>query len=541
MDLITGNLKYKFLLVIGSTALLILLAVLTGYRGVSSAVGAFHSVTENEISHERAVSGMVSDFKKQVQEWKNVLLRGADAKQREKYWGKFEQQESAIQQTARELLARMPPSEARQRVEAFLAAHVEMGAAYRKGLQAFVDSGYQSTAGDAAVKGIDRAPTKLLEEAASMIAASATQATAAALDRADSSAVTALAITLAVLAAGSVLLVLFVGRTVVKPVARVASALDRLAAGDFTAEVDWQGSDEIGRLADSARRIRNDLGEVLRRLAVQARELDQAGASLAELSATNSRQLEQQRHGTSQVATASEELAATAQEVASSAAGAAEAATTADAATVAGKQVVMHAIDAINKLDADVGVVGNTLDELAQQSAAIGKVLDVIRGIAEQTNLLALNAAIEAARAGEQGRGFAVVADEVRSLAQRTQESTQEIQATIEQLQLGSNAAVQAMEQSRKRVAEGVAGTEQAREALEAITAAVATIVQMNTQIATAAEEQGVVAGDVSRNVRNIDRSSEQLLSSAESLAQSGQQVTGLSAGLVQVTHGFRL
>jgi methyl-accepting chemotaxis protein len=541
MDLITGNLKYKFLLVIGSTALLILLAVLTGYRGVSSAVGAFHSVTENEISHERAVSGMVSDFKKQVQEWKNVLLRGADAKQREKYWGKFEQQESAIQQTARELLARMPPSEARQRVEAFLAAHVEMGAVYRKGLQAFVDSGYQSTAGDAAVKGIDRAPTKLLEEAASMIAASATQATAAALDRADSSAVTALAMTLAVLAAGSVLLVLFVGRTVVKPVARVASALDRLAAGDFTAEVDWQGSDEIGRLADSARRIRNDLGEVLRRLAVQARELDQAGASLAELSATNSRQLEQQRHGTSQVATASEELAATAQEVASSAAGAAEAATTADAATVAGKQVVMHAIDAINKLDADVGVVGNTLDELAQQSAAIGKVLDVIRGIAEQTNLLALNAAIEAARAGEQGRGFAVVADEVRSLAQRTQESTQEIQATIEQLQLGSNAAVQAMEQSRKRVAEGVAGTEQAREALEAITAAVATIVQMNTQIATAAEEQGVVAGDVSRNVSDIDRSSEQLLSSAESLAQSGQQVTGLSAGLVQVTHGFRL
>jgi methyl-accepting chemotaxis protein len=541
MDLITGNLKYKFLLVIGSTALLILLAVLTGYRGVSSAVGAFHSVTENEISHERAVSGMVSDFKKQVQEWKNVLLRGADAKQREKYWGKFEQQESAIQQTARELLARMPPSEARQRVEAFLAAHVEMGAVYRKGLQAFVDSGYQSTAGDAAVKGIDRAPTKLLEEAASMIAASATQATAAALDRADSSAVTALAMTLAVLAAGSVLLVLFVGRTVVKPVARVASALDRLAAGDFTAEVDWQGSDEIGRLADSARRIRNDLGEVLRRLAVQARELDQAGASLAELSATNSRQLEQQRHGTSQDATASEELAATAQEVASSAAGAAEAATTADAATVAGKQVVMHAIDAINKLDADVGVVGNTLDELAQQSAAIGKVLDVIRGIAEQTNLLALNAAIEAARAGEQGRGFAVVADEVRSLAQRTQESTQEIQATIEQLQLGSNAAVQAMEQSRKRVAEGVAGTEQAREALEAITAAVATIVQMNTQIATAAEEQGVVAGDVSRNVSDIDRSSEQLLSSAESLAQSGQQVTGLSAGLVQVTHGFRL
>jgi methyl-accepting chemotaxis protein len=540
MDFFASHLKRKFSLMVGVTAVLILAAVVLGYRGVSSAIDTFHHVTEHEIGQERAVSAMVSDFKKQVQEWKNVLLRGADAGQREKYWSKFEQQESAIQATARELLAEMPQGEARQRVEAFLAAHVDMGAAYRTGLEAFVASGFVPAAGDAAVKGIDRAPTKLLEESAALIATAATVATADALDHARASALSALAATLVILAAGGILLLVLVSRTVISPIAGIAQALDQLATGDFTTAIDWKGRDEIGRLADSARRIRDDLGEVLRNLVGQAQVLEQAGAQLAQLSSTNSQQLDRQRQGTSQVATASEELAATAQDVASSAAGAAEAATAADAATASGKQVVMQAIEAINKLDSHVGTVGQTLDALAQQSAAIGNVLDVIRGIAEQTNLLALNAAIEAARAGEQGRGFAVVADEVRSLAQRTQESTQEIQTTIEQLQLGSGAAVKAMEQGRTRMAESVTSVEQANEALEAITSAVARIVQMNTQIATAAEEQGAVAADVSRNVSDIDRSSEELLASAQLLTQSGNQVTGLSTTLVEVTRQFR-
>jgi methyl-accepting chemotaxis protein len=179
--------------------------------------------------------------------------------------------------------------------------------------------------------------------------------------------------------------------------------------------------------------------------------------------------------------------------------------------------------------------------DLESQSAAIGNVLDVIRGIAEQTNLLALNAAIEAARAGDQGRGFAVVADEVRSLAQRTQESTQEIQTTIEQLQLGSKAAVQAMEQGKQRVAEGVDSTRQAGLALDEIAAAVETIVGLNTQIATAAEEQGVVANDVSRNVNDIDHSSGELAGSAEQLAEVSARIAAFSSQLVESTRRFKL
>jgi methyl-accepting chemotaxis protein len=328
---------------------------------------------------------------------------------------------------------------------------------------------------------------------------------------------------------------------VLRPAIEVSAALDSLADGDFRTEIVWTSNDEIGRLASSARRIRDELGDLLRNLVDTAQNLETTASHLADLGADNRAQLDRQREGTSQVATASEELAATAQEVASGAAGAADSANSADAATSEGRKVVAQAVEAINRLEADVSLVGDTLNDLETQSAAIGNVLDVIRGIAEQTNLLALNAAIEAARAGDQGRGFAVVADEVRSLAQRTQESTQEIQTTIEQLQSGSKAAVQAMDQGKQRVAEGVDSTRQAGQALDAIGAAVEAIVGLNTQIATAAEEQGVVAGDVSRNVNGIDHSSEALVDSANQLAETSDRIAAFSSEIVEATHRFRL
>lgn len=535
------HIKYRFFAVMGSVGALLLAVVTAGYLAVSASTSELRRVVEQEIQQERAISGMVSGFKKQVQEWKNVLLRGADEQQRAKYWGKFEQQEDAIQAIGAGLLAEMPPSAARAKVADFLDAHDAMGAAYRKGLAAFTEAGFEPAAGDHAVKGIDRAPTELLEDAAGMIAQRAGDATASALQSSERSALLALTATLVILVLGTGMAAWFLHRSVLRPVDRIAIALDALAGGDFTIELDWHGEDELGRLAASTRRIRDDLGGVLRSLVESAREMDSAGTTLVSFSDENRTRLDSQRQGTAQVATASEELAATAQEVASSAAGAADAANSADAATDNGKQVVISAIDSIQLLETDVGQVNQTLDNLALQAEAIGKVLDVIRGIAEQTNLLALNAAIEAARAGDQGRGFAVVADEVRSLAQRTQESTQEIQATIEQLQDGSRAAVQAMDQGRARIADGVASTHQAREALDEITAAVAMIVQLNTQIATAAEEQGAVASDVSRNVNHIDQSSQALAESAEGLAQAGQQIAALASDLVAISGRFRL
>jgi len=161
-----NSIRNRFLLVFAGVGALILAAVAVGYTGVSTSVDEFRRVTQQEISHERAVTGMVGGFKKQVQEWKNVLLRGADTKQREKYWGKFQKEEAKIQSSGESLVSTMVASEARTMVEDFLKAHREMGAAYRTGFKAFVDSGFEAAAGDKAVKGIDRAPTKLLEKAA---------------------------------------------------------------------------------------------------------------------------------------------------------------------------------------------------------------------------------------------------------------------------------------------------------------------------------------------------------------------------------------
>ncbi len=533
------SLKNQFIVVFGCIALLIGAVVAVGHLGVSSTIGEFQRLTEQEISHERRISAMVSGFKKQVQEWKNVLLRGADDEQRAKYWGKFEKQEAALQQEGQALVDGMPETEARRLLGEFLAAHTEMGTAYRKGLQAFIEAGYVASAGDAAVKGIDRAPTRLLEDAAGLIAEDARSVTASTLARATNSARLALAGVIVVLLASVSAAVVFIRSRVLRPLCGIESALNQMAGGDFRVEIDARGQDELGRVGASAQRLRDDLGDLLGNVVQMAQELDQAGRHLADLGMQNRNQLDLQQQGTSQVATASEELAATAREVAGSAAGAADAAHRAERSTAAGRAVVTDAIAAINRLETDVGQVNEVLADLDLQVDAIGNVLGVIRGIAEQTNLLALNAAIEAARAGDQGRGFAVVADEVRSLAQRTQESTQEIQLTIEQLQQGSKAAVHAMEQGKGRVDEGVARTREVGEALEQIAAAVASIVDMSTQIATAAEEQGVVAGDVSRNVSEIDGSSAQLVGSAETLAQTSSQIAGLSASLVQAAGRF--
>lgn len=541
MQFWASSIRNRFLLVFAGAGALILVAVAIGYSGVSASVDEFRRVAQQELNNERVVTGMVGGFKKQVQEWKNVLLRGSDTKQREKYWGKFQKEEAKIQTTAESLINVMPASEARSMVEEFLKSHREMGVAYRAGFKAFVGAGFDAAAGDKAVKGIDRAPTTLLEKAAATIALAAKSATDAALDRAAASAMTAVLVTMAALLIGVFGLIFSLKRFVLQPMGVVGSSLDRLAEGDFTVEIELDRKDELGDLANSARHIRDDLGELLRNIVVMAHELDQAGTGLANLSEQNREQLNAQQDGTSQVATASEELAATAQEVAGSAAGAAEAAHTAQQSTKNGMQVVDQAIESINLLENDVTKVNQVLTDLEAHSGAIGNVLNVIRGIAEQTNLLALNAAIEAARAGEQGRGFAVVADEVRSLAQRTQESTQEIQLTIEQLQEGAVAAVQAMEHGQGRVSEGVARTLEVGQSLQDIAASVTTIVDMNTQIATAAEEQGAVAGDVSRNVNAVDGSSQDLVASAERVAETSRNIAALSARLAEASARFHV
>jgi methyl-accepting chemotaxis protein len=251
--------------------------------------------------------------------------------------------------------------------------------------------------------------------------------------------------------------------------------------------------------------------------------------------------IQQQSSEIDQVATAIEEMSATVQEVARNAAAAADAADRANTASSNGNSVVSGVGASIQSLSKEVNQATTIIRELESESDNIGTVIDVIRGIAEQTNLLALNAAIEAARAGEQGRGFAVVADEVRTLASRTQQSTEEIHAMIDRLQQGARNAVNAMQAGQEKSGDSVSKSEEARAALQSIETAVGEINDMNVQIASAAEEQSAVAEEINRNVVAIRDISRQTTAGVQQTAGSSQNLLQVARQLQSLVNEFKV
>jgi aerotaxis receptor len=266
-----------------------------------------------------------------------------------------------------------------------------------------------------------------------------------------------------------------------------------------------ESTDEIGQMALAMKMQASELRAVVGRVSDSSKQLKGSAESLAStIEQTNVRVHEQQSQ-TNQVAAAMHEMSATVQEVARNAAYAAEGTNEARQSADEGRAVVDETIRSIQDVASGVDQAAEVINQLYSNAANISTVVDVIRGIAEQTNLLALNAAIEAARAGEQGRGFAVVADEVRTLAQRTQQSTQEIQDMVERLEVGANDAVKAMKQGTEKTESSVQRATAAGKALADIAAGISKISDMNTQIATAAEEQSAVADEINRNVGVIN------------------------------------
>jgi methyl-accepting chemotaxis protein len=346
---------------------------------------------------------------------------------------------------------------------------------------------------------------------------------------------------LAIGAALSILLAYVTVTGITRGVNSVQIAASRLAEGDLKVEVDYRGKDEIGHIAKAFNNMAvtfrdtvNDIKDSITRLAAAAEETSvvtaQANSGIA-----------QQQVETSQVATAVNEMNATVHEVARNAVEAASAAKEADDSFNKGKKVVDTIIDAIGALAVEVDQAAKVILDLEQESERIGSVLDVIKGIAEQTNLLALNAAIEAARAGEQGRGFAVVADEVRTLAGRTQDSTKEIEQMISKLQVGASKAVHVMETGKEKTRIGVEHAAAAGEALQTINAAVERITSMNTQIASAAEEQSAVTEEINRSIVSINSVAEQSATGAQQTAAASDDLAKLAEHLKGLVERFKV
>ena len=349
-----------------------------------------------------------------------------------------------------------------------------------------------------------------------------------------------LASTLAALLFG-VLAAIIITRQITRPLRETLEVVEKIATGDLTHTLRVTRRDELGVLQQGIQRM----GETLRDLIGGIRDgVTQIASAAEELSAVTEQTnagVNSQKVETDQVATAMNEMAATVQEVARNAEEASEAAVAADQQAREGDQVVGEAIAQIERLATEVGNSTVAMGELKRESDKIGSVLDVIKSVAQQTNLLALNAAIEAARAGEAGRGFAVVADEVRSLAQRTQKSTEEIEELIVGLQSGTQQVATIMDNSRGLTESSVELTRRAGHALGNITRTVSTIQAMNSQIATAAEQQSAVAEEINRSVLNVRDISEQTSSASEETASSSAELARLGIYLQTLVGRFRV
>ncbi|OPX55856.1 Methyl-accepting chemotaxis protein [Oceanospirillum multiglobuliferum] len=310
--------------------------------------------------------------------------------------------------------------------------------------------------------------------------------------------------------------------------------------GDLTARLDESGNDEITQLSRSFNRFTGHIREMVQQMARTSQALNQTSEAMTAIAISNNDRLERQAAETNQAATAINEMAATVSDVARNAVEAAAAAQTANGVARDGHKVVDTTRQDIEVLSDNINSAMGSIRRLEEESENITGMVNVIGSIAEQTNLLALNAAIEAARAGEQGRGFAVVADEVRNLASRTQEATQEIQKVISELQAGTLDSVKLMSQSCTHAEKTVVQAESANDALNAIASAIGQITAMNDQIASASEEQSAVAHEIEQNIMAINEMSDESAHASEQMAHNSEQLTQLAHELRALVAKFK-
>ncbi len=351
-----------------------------------------------------------------------------------------------------------------------------------------------------------------------------------------------LVVALLVLATGLTLLFAWLlTRSITVPIANALSAAEEIAEGNLTRPIKVDGNDEAGRLLRAMAKMQEKLRDTLQRISGSATQLASAAEELNCVTEESARGLTQQNNEIEQAATAVNEMTSAVEEVARNAVSTSEASKNATSSAGDGRDLVQETVSAIERMSSDVQGTASLIGDLANESRDIGKVLDVIRGLADQTNLLALNAAIEAARAGEAGRGFAVVADEVRALAHRTQQSTSEIERMIGSIQSGTEHAVDSMRNSTERAESTLNIARGAGLSLDTINSAIIEINERNLVIASAAEEQAQVAREVDRNLVNIRDLSVQSATGANQTSAASNELSRLAVDLNSMVARFSL
>ena len=324
-------------------------------------------------------------------------------------------------------------------------------------------------------------------------------------------------------------------------VAQISQVMEHLAEGNLNTQLRLSTRDELVQIAHSFNKMTEKFSKVVGQIMASSDQVASSSEELTAITEQTGKSMSEQQFQTEEIVTAMNQMAANAQDVSESVGNTAEAANQAHVETIAGQKMVQESVAAVEKLARQIEHAAEVIQQFEQDSDSINSVLSVIQGIAEQTNLLALNAAIEAARAGEQGRGFAVVADEVRTLAGRTQESTEEINQVIEKLQSGSRMAVQVMTHSRTEAALVVEQATKAGDSLTRISGAVARINEMNQQITGAAQQQNQTCEEINRNIINISKMSNETAKGAKHTYSASEDLARLGAELQTIIVQFQV
>lgn len=506
---------------------------------VSAHFADYEELIEYEASAVQVEEAAVN-FKRQVQEWKNVLIRGHNSDDRIKYWDRFKARHQEVQDQTRQLLTRNLPAEDLSNLRKFQTSHAGLLSQYEKGYKVFVDSEFDHKAADQAVSGIDREPTAQIEGVAKSLS---TRSAAQVPEVRDSAHATArmsqliVVIAAILIAAASVFIT---RRKFSLPLSRLIEGINKLSRGRFDFELEISGEDELGRVARSIENLRDKLKSSTDELKVSVDVLRNADHDLAEVAEKIQSATQNQHQRSDQVASATVEMSSSTREMAAQAQRAAEASHEADMSTRKAEDEMQQAIGTIQKMKDQIASTTDVIRGLEESTTKVGTVLDVIGGIAEQTNLLALNAAIEAARAGEQGRGFAVVADEVRTLAQRTQESTQEINQIIVTVQSGVSMAVDAIESGQRQSEAGMQKVSDTGAVLLSVRQAIEKISEINQFMASSVEQQSHVAEDISQKITEIAAISADTAEEAHGVSHSSGRLREMRLKLEHVVGELR-
>ncbi|MFT7417501.1 MAG: methyl-accepting chemotaxis protein [Glaciecola sp.] len=503
------TLKAKILALITATLLMIGIIAVISNMMISAQIDKYQqliTVENNAVAH---IGALNLQFKTQVQEWKNVLLRGHQTEDREKYWEKFVQQHNLVQQLATDILSLKLTSSIEIQVREFRQIHASLLTKYKSGKQAYINTSFDHKKGDASVRGIDRAPGKALETLVAQIQKQLNDKNETLESQANQTQwLTILAIFMAVITSIT-FANLYMNKNVIKPIVTLIRQLKAVSQGDFNSALLTNRGDEIGEMSMAIQVLSNKLRNVCKHLQLIQDKLALVSNGITEGANKLVISSQQQNAQTMDVSAATAQMTLMAAQATNDINQATKLAVEAKESAISSQKVMQETITTIRTSSKQIQDTADVIEHLHDDAKNVGSVVDVINSIAGQTNLLALNAAIEAARAGEQGRGFAVVADEVRTLASRTQKSTEEIQTIIAKLQHGALHAVEAIRVGSQNVQLSEQKVQQADSILRTVDASVRHITELNQQVSQAMALQEQASNSINDTIECLRQVSE--------------------------------